>query len=68
MVFFVCRPKLADFLFRLVQPNGSFVMHEGGEADIRGAYCAASVARITKLAIQPLFSDTPKWIARFEKS
>ena len=29
------RKKLYSFLLRMKQPDGSFVMHEGGEVDVR---------------------------------
>ncbi|KAA0202081.1 hypothetical protein HAZT_HAZT003358 [Hyalella azteca] len=56
------RQSLADFLARMVTAEGSFRMHEGGEVDIRGTYCAVSVARLCRLAIHPLMSRTASWI------
>lgn len=49
------------------QADGSFVMHEGGEVDIRGAYCAASVATLLGLPLDELFEGTAEWIARYGK-
>uniref|UniRef100_A0A3P9P0F1 Protein farnesyltransferase subunit beta n=1 Tax=Poecilia reticulata TaxID=8081 RepID=A0A3P9P0F1_POERE len=56
------REKLLDFLWSLKQPNGSFVMHIGGEVDVRSAYCAASVASLTNIMTPALFEDTTNWI------
>ncbi|KAJ8269891.1 hypothetical protein GJAV_G00107940 [Gymnothorax javanicus] len=58
------RPKLLDFLFSVKQPDGSFIMHVGGEVDIRSAYCAASVASLTNITTPALFDGTPSWILR----
>lgn len=41
-------------------------MHEGGEVDIRGVYCAVSVARLTNIATESLFANTAHWIMRWD--
>lgn len=56
------REKLLDFLMSVKQPDGSFVMHVGGEVDVRSAYCAASVASLTNIITPKLFEDTTNWI------
>ncbi|XP_048830448.1 protein farnesyltransferase subunit beta [Brienomyrus brachyistius] len=56
------RQKLLDFLYSVKQPDGSFVMHVGGEVDVRSAYCAASVASLTNIITPTLFTGTPGWI------
>ncbi|XP_061072903.1 protein farnesyltransferase subunit beta-like [Conger conger] len=56
------REKLLDFLLSVKQPDGSFVMHVGGEVDIRSAYCAVSVASLTNITTPKLFERTPGWI------
>ncbi|VDN14958.1 unnamed protein product [Dibothriocephalus latus] len=60
------RQKLGDWLLSLHQPDGSFIMHHGGEVDVRGAYCAVSVAALTGLlkSRPEIFTGTAKWIAR----
>ncbi|KAH3813217.1 protein farnesyltransferase subunit beta-like isoform X1 [Dreissena polymorpha] len=58
------RETLYEFLMRMRTSHGSFKMHEGGEEDIRGAYCAASVARLTNIMSPELFDGTPEWIVR----
>ncbi|XP_026854190.2 protein farnesyltransferase subunit beta [Electrophorus electricus] len=56
------REKLLDFLYSVKQPDGSFVMHVGGEVDVRSAYCAASVASLTNIITPTLFEGTHNWI------
>ncbi|CAL8316405.1 unnamed protein product [Boreogadus saida] len=58
------RERLLDFLRSVKQTDGSFVMHVGGEVDVRSAYCAASVASLTNILTPTLFEDTPGWILR----
>ncbi|KAK3093005.1 hypothetical protein FSP39_009909 [Pinctada imbricata] len=56
------RERLYSFLKRMKSADGAFKMHEGGEVDIRGAYCAASAARLTNIVTDELFDGTPEWI------
>lgn len=56
------RETLYDFLLSVKQPDGSFVMHVGGEVDVRSAYCAASVASLTNIMTSTLFAGTHNWI------
>ncbi|KFD47606.1 hypothetical protein M513_11525 [Trichuris suis] len=56
------RQKLLDYLRRMKNDDGSFKMHDHGETDVRGAYCAAAAAQITKLADAKLFDKTAEWI------
>jgi protein farnesyltransferase subunit beta len=58
------RKTLASYLMRMRCPDGSFRMHESGEVDIRGAYCAAVIARLTGIATNDMFDGTPEWIVR----
>ncbi|KAK8735797.1 hypothetical protein OTU49_005318 [Cherax quadricarinatus] len=58
------REKLQEFLWEMHNDEGAFRMHEGGEVDIRGAYCAVSVARLTNVYTDQLFSGTAHWIMR----
>ncbi|XP_053553690.1 protein farnesyltransferase subunit beta-like [Bombina bombina] len=58
------REKLLEFLYSLKQRDGSFIMHHGGEVDVRSAYCAASVASLTNIMTPMLFDGTAEWIAR----
>lgn len=58
-----CREKLQQFLWKLKQPDGSFEMHEGGEIDMRGIYCAVSIAKLTNIYTDELFKNSAEWIA-----
>lgn len=58
------RKSLRSFLMSMRLSDGSFCMHEGGECDIRGAYCAATVARLTGIATAEMFDGTAEWIVR----
>lgn len=43
--------------------DGAFSMHANGETDIRGAYCAISVALLTNVYTSDMFKGTEDWIA-----
>nr|CAD7200740.1 unnamed protein product [Timema douglasi] len=58
------REKLKQFLWSVRSPTGAFHMHEGGEIDLRGVYCAVSVARLTNIYSNTLFENSAHWIAR----
>lgn len=56
------RPAMHKFLRSMRGEDGGFRMQEDGEVDIRGAYCAASVAKLLNLDSDDLFDGTPEWI------
>ncbi|KAI5706543.1 hypothetical protein M8J76_015629 [Diaphorina citri] len=56
------RPKLKQFLQRLKAPDGGFHVHDGGEVDIRGVYCALCVALLTQVYSEDLFNNTREWL------
>lgn len=68
------RSALTRFLSAMQQPDGSFTVHHNGEVDIRGAYCALSVAKLLNIPIydsvttdgttkkNDLFAKTADWI------
>ncbi|CAH8603858.1 unnamed protein product [Dicrocoelium dendriticum] len=60
------RPALVSWLKTLHQDDGSFLMHIGGEADVRGAYCAVAVAKLTGIlhSHPDVFSSTADWLAK----
>lgn len=62
-IIYIYRKKLQEFLWSLRQPNGSFEMHKEGEVDIRGVYCAVSIARLTNIYTDELFKNSAEWIA-----
>lgn len=60
------RDSLERFLFAVREPDGSFRLHVDGECDVRGAYCAVSVAKLTNMpesTLTKLFDKTGDWIA-----
>lgn len=58
------REKLLTFLLRLKMPDGGFRLHDDSESDIRGVYCALSVAKLTNIWCPELIHGTPFFIAR----
>ena len=61
-IFF--RDGIKNFLWSVRESNGAFRMHVDGELDVRGAYCAVTVARLSGIsANNQLFEGTPRWIA-----
>ncbi|XP_046971248.1 protein farnesyltransferase subunit beta [Vanessa cardui] len=56
------RSALQTFLWTVRDVDGSFALHKGGEKDIRGAYCAISVAKVTNIYTDALFDKTAEWI------
>ncbi|CAL1540060.1 unnamed protein product [Lymnaea stagnalis] len=58
------REKLYKFLMRMKTSEGAFKMHQDGEVDIRGVYCALSVARLTNIMTKELTLNTAEFITR----
>ena len=58
------REKLAKWMNNLRQEDGSFVMHIGGEVDIRGVYCALSAAHLSNIYSTQLFEKTAQWVLK----
>ncbi|XP_011707188.1 PREDICTED: protein farnesyltransferase subunit beta isoform X2 [Wasmannia auropunctata] len=58
------RKSLKRFLTSLRGEDGSFCMHENGEVDIRGAYCALAAAKLTNVYTPDMFRGTAEWIAK----
>lgn len=56
------RSSLQKFLWTVRDVDGSFALHKGGEKDIRGAYCAISIAKLTNTYTEDLFEKTAEWI------
>ncbi|KAI9012990.1 terpenoid cyclases/protein prenyltransferase alpha-alpha toroid [Gaertneriomyces semiglobifer] len=57
------RKALIRFYSSLLLPNGSFLMHRDGEADVRGIYCVLSVCSLLNilgdlLLLRPNLEDT----------
>ncbi|CAG8457019.1 1652_t:CDS:2 [Paraglomus brasilianum] len=58
------RENLYKWLLSLKQPDGSYIMHKGGEVDVRGVYCALSIAVLTNILTPELIEGTPEWIKK----
>lgn len=58
----VNRKALYNWLMSLKQPDGSFCMHWGGEIDVRGVYCALSVASLLGLDTDELKANCDSFI------
>ncbi|XP_074643711.1 protein farnesyltransferase subunit beta-like [Tubulanus polymorphus] len=58
------RKSLYKWMMSLRNEEGAFRMHEGGELDVRGVYCAASVAKLLNLITPQLFAGTPQWVSK----
>ncbi|KAK4704788.1 protein farnesyltransferase subunit beta, partial [Phenoliferia sp. Uapishka_3] len=57
------RRGMYNFLLSLKQPDGSFVMHVGGEVDVRGCYCGLTVATLLNILTPALALNTSSFIA-----
>lgn len=61
------KPSLVRFLYRVRHnESGAFRMDSDGEIDVRGAYCAVSVAKLVNISAEEevkLFKGTVDWIA-----
>lgn len=61
------KPTLLNFLYRVRDDEiGAFRMDTDGEIDVRGAYCAVSVAKLVNISAEEeakLFKGTVEWIA-----
>ncbi|XP_071865943.1 farnesyl transferase beta subunit [Bombus fervidus] len=58
------RKGLKQFLASLHGEDGSFSLHKDGETDIRGIYCALSVAKLTNVYTPEIFKESESWIAK----
>ncbi|XP_017778890.1 PREDICTED: protein farnesyltransferase subunit beta [Nicrophorus vespilloides] len=56
------RKTLKEFLYSVRAPNGAFRMHLDGEIDVRGVYCALSIATLTGIYSEKLFDGTAEWV------
>jgi protein farnesyltransferase subunit beta len=54
---------MLSFLKSLKLPSGGFVMHEGGEEDLRAVYIVIVVAKICGLLTNDLKKDVSDYIA-----
>lgn len=57
--------KLYSWLKSLKQEDGSFLMHVGGEFDVRGVYCALTTAYLCHIQDDELIKNCDNWILRY---
>ncbi|KAJ1517613.1 hypothetical protein HMI54_005051 [Coelomomyces lativittatus] len=58
------REKMYRWFLSLKQPDGSFIMHEGGEIDLRGTYCVLTVASLLNILTPQLTEHCMSFILR----
>eukprot|EP01121_Diplochlamys_sp_Union-15-3_P002136 TRINITY_DN11856_c0_g1_i1.p1 TRINITY_DN11856_c0_g1~~TRINITY_DN11856_c0_g1_i1.p1 ORF type:complete len:352 (-),score=62.13 TRINITY_DN11856_c0_g1_i1:9-1064(-) len=58
------RKGLYNYLMRLRCKNSGFLMHENGEEDVRGAYCALAVASHLNMLTPELTEGVSDWILK----
>ncbi|CEO95547.1 unnamed protein product (mitochondrion) [Plasmodiophora brassicae] len=56
------RAALHRFLLSRKHPSGGFTMHDQGEIDIRGAYCALAAANLCAIASDDLRAGVGDWL------
>ncbi|OIR59003.1 MAG: protein farnesyltransferase subunit beta [Amphiamblys sp. WSBS2006] len=54
--------KLVGFIKKMKQENGSYVVCDGGECDVRGLYCALAVLSLLEIDTEPFAENTVKYI------
>ncbi|RKP04312.1 hypothetical protein CXG81DRAFT_8477 [Caulochytrium protostelioides] len=57
------QPRLLGFLQSMKQPSGAYRVHDGGEIDVRGVYCALAVAKLLDLPLDELTENVADWVA-----
>jgi len=58
------RQKMYEYLLSMKTPEGGFTMHKDGEVDVRGTYCALSVASLLNLVTPELTAGAGEYVAR----
>ncbi|EIM21068.1 terpenoid cyclases/Protein prenyltransferase [Wallemia mellicola CBS 633.66] len=57
------RKGIYNFLIRMKQKDGSFIVHEGGEVDVRGCYCALTVATLLDILTPELLENVDTFVS-----
>ncbi|KAI8319710.1 hypothetical protein GQ54DRAFT_278992 [Martensiomyces pterosporus] len=58
------RGKMYQWLMTMKRADGSFYMHEGGEVDVRGVYCAMVIASLLNIMTPELVANCAEFIAQ----
>jgi protein farnesyltransferase subunit beta len=59
------REAMYAWLCKMKQADGSFIMHDGGEVDTRGSYCALSVAAFLNLLTDELTHNVADFVQKY---
>ena len=59
---------ILKWIISLKQVDGSFTMHEGGESDIRGTYCALAVCHILNIICPQILDNCESYINSYSLS
>jgi protein farnesyltransferase subunit beta len=60
----VDRELTYKFLMSMKSPQGGFMMHDQGETDMRGTYCAIAVASMLHILTDELTEGVPEYVRR----
>jgi len=60
----VDRRAMYQFLLRMKSPEGGYMMHDEGETDMRGTYCAIAVASMLHMLTDELAEGVPEYVRR----
>merc|ERR1719491_2914893 len=58
------RSTMYQFLMRMKSPSGGFMMHDEGETDMRGTYCAMAVASMLHMLTDELVEGVAAYVSR----
>lgn len=56
------RVAIYDWMMRLKQPDGSFLVHEQGEMDVRATYCVVAISMLLGIATDELLQNTGAFV------
>ena len=56
--------KMYSWLLSLKQPDGSFVVHHGGEVDVRASYCVLCISLLLGICTPELIDGMQDFVAR----
>ncbi|KAJ1959455.1 CAAX farnesyltransferase (FTase) subunit beta [Dipsacomyces acuminosporus] len=58
------REAMYRWMMEMKRPDGSFSMHEGGEVDVRGIYCALVIASLLNIMTPELIAHCAEFIVQ----
>lgn len=57
------RPKMLSWILSLKQPDGSFLVHKGGEVDVRASYCVICITLLLGICTPQVVEGMGDFIA-----